>query len=78
MTDDPWAGAQEVCNKFARIDGRLAEHLNRLSVRQVSEAKLAQALESGRVYGLRQYKCQMLLKRGLNRECRRPLVEHAW
>ena len=74
----PWATAQERLNKFVRNDRWLVGELNDLSKDQSNDTKLAWALESGRVYGLRQQKCDMRLKRQLNRDYRRPPVEAMW
>ncbi len=78
MGQGPWAPAQEAFNKFARMDHRLAATLNDLSLHQARENRLAAAIESGRIYGLRQQKCNMILKRQLNKDLRHPPVEHMW
>ena len=73
-----WMTASERMNRFARIDTSLARRLNDLSEHQARENKLAFAIESGRIYGLRAQKCNMLLKRQLNSEWRRPPVAESW
>ena len=57
-----WTTVSEKMNRFARIDTSLARRLNDLSEHQARENKLAFAIESGRIYGLRAQKCNMLLK----------------
>ena len=74
----PWAPAKELFNRFARLDRRLASRLGDLSGDQASDNKLAFALESGRIYGLRQQKYDMVLKKQLNRLVHKPLTEHMW
>ena len=71
--------ASEHLNRFARIDRNLAKRLNALSEHQARENKLAFAIESGRIYGLRAQKCDLHLKRQLPREWRRASpVEDMW
>lgn len=45
---------------------------------QVGDDKLAFALEAGRVYGMRQQRYGMQLKKQLNLCCRMPQVEKMW
>ena len=73
-----WMTASERMNRFARMDTNLTRRLNDLSEHQARENKLAFAIESGRIYGLRAQKCNMLLKRQLNSEWRRPPVAEPW
>ena len=73
-----WMTASERMNRFARTDTSLARRLNDLSEHQARENKLAFAIESGRIYGLRAQKCDMLLKRELNKDWRRPPVQDSW
>ena len=40
--------------------------------------KMAFAIEAGRIYGLRHQKYNMILKKQLNRDCKRPPVEQMW
>ena len=78
MGSGPWGTAQEVFNKFARQDRQLLGSLHRLSVHQANDDKLAWAIESGRVYGLRQQKCNVRLQKQLNREVRHAPTEPMW
>ena len=78
MTDNPWQTAQEAFNKYARTDHQQGLRLAELSKRQVRNDKLAWAIESGRVYGLRQQKYDMALRRQLNADWRRAPVEQHW
>jgi hypothetical protein len=39
------------------------------------DSKLAVAIEAGRVYGLRQQKYDMLLKKQVNQQAKNPLVQ---
>jgi hypothetical protein len=78
MGQGPWAPAQEAFNKFARMDRRLAVQLGQLSKAQAHDDKLAWALESGRIYGMRQYRCQAILRKELARDWRHPPVEEPW
>jgi len=73
-----WMTASERMNRFARMDTSLVRQLNDLSEHQARENKLAFAIESGRIYGLRAQKCNMHLKRELNREWHSPPGEHSW
>jgi hypothetical protein len=73
-----WASGQELFNRFARMDRQVAMHLADLSKQEANETKLEDAIESGRVYGMRQQRYEMLLKRQLNREWRRPPVQPMW
>ena len=75
-SDNPWATAQERFNRNARMDRQQAMRLNRMSVHQANDDKLAYAIEAGRVYGLRQQKYDMILKKQLNRD--KPPTEHMW
>ena len=78
MTDNPWQTAQEAFNKYARIDPAQGQRLAHLSKQLVRNDKLAWAIESGRVYGLRQQKYDMALRRQLNADWRRAPVEQHW
>lgn len=68
----PWATAAERMNRFARMDRSLARDLAELSKHQARDDKLASAIESGRVYGVRQQKYDMTLRRELNKDWRQP------
>ena len=74
----PWLHPAEVMNRFARLDRSLADKLNVLSELQARDNKLAEALESGRIYGLRQQKFDMMLKKQLNRQWRKAPTEAPW
>ena len=74
----PWAPGNEVFNKFARMDPHLADQLNELSKRQAYEEKLAMALESGRIYGLRTQALAMLHKKDLANDMRYPPTQRMW
>ena len=77
-SDNPWAPAQERFNRYVRLDPQLARRLNALTEHQTQDNKLAFAIESGRVYGLRQQKYDMLLKRQLNKDYRHAPTEPMW
>ena len=77
-TADPWESAAGRLNYFARMDRSLAGKLNQMSQDQSDEDKLAWALESGRVYGLRTQECDMLLKRQLNKDWAKAPTEASW
>ena len=79
MTDPgPWLLPAEVLNRFARLDRSLADKLKVLSELQARDNKLAFAIESGRIYGLRQQKFNMTLKKQLNRQWRKAPTEAPW
>jgi len=74
-----WMTASEYMNRFARLDRDLARRLNGLSQHQAHESKLAFAIESGRIYGLRAQKCDIHLKRQLPRVWQQAApVEKMW
>ena len=74
----PWATASQRLHRFINLDQRLAGELNHLVEGSVNDTKLAVALEAGRVYGMRQQRYDMQLKRQLNRDYRHPPVEKPW
>ena len=74
----PWAKASETFNKFARMDPHLASQLNELSKHQAYETKLANAIESGRIYGLRTQALAMIHKKELHSDMRHPPTERIW
>ena len=76
--ENPWATVAERANKFARFDSRLGRRLADLSKHLARDEKLAFAIDEGRVYGLRQQKYGMLLKKQLNADWRRPPTEEMW
>ena len=59
--------ANERLNRFASMDSALGRKLADLSVLESNEVKLSMALESGRIYGLRQQKYNHILQRQLNK-----------
>lgn len=74
----PWATAQQRLGRFINLDHRLAGELNDMVEGQVGDDKLAFALEAGRVYGMRQQRYGMQLKKQLNRDYQHPQVEKMW
>ena len=60
------------------MDRNLARELGSLSKHQAHDEKLAEAIESGRVYGLRQQRYDMTLRRELGQDWERPPVEKSW
>ena len=75
-TDDPWQKAALNFNKFASLDHSLGQRLRLLSQRQAQDDRMALAIESGRIYGLRAQKYDMILKRQLNQD--KPETEEMW
>jgi hypothetical protein len=74
----PWAPPGEIFNKFARMDHHLCKQLNELSKQQVYEERLAVAIESGRIYGLRTQKLAMRHKKELHSDMRHPPTQKMW
>ena len=74
----PWAPASETFTKFAKMDPHLADQLHELKKRQTYEEKLAMALESGRIYGLRTQALAMLHKKDLANDMRYPPTQRMW
>ncbi len=74
----PWGPASETFNKFRSMDPHLADQLNELNKRQAYEEKLAMALESGRIYGLRTQKLAMMHKKELHNDMRHPPTQRMW
>ena len=77
-SEDPWDSAQVRLNKFARLDQSLGQRLKSLTKQQSLENKLAWAVESGRIYGMRQQKYGFILKKELNRDWRHAPTQKAW
>ena len=73
-----WQTAHERFHRHVHQDTRLARRLNNLSEIQASEIKLAEAVEAGRVYGMRAQKYQMTLQKELDQQLQRAPVEKAW
>ena len=78
MNNNPWATAQEVFNKNARIDQKVASRLADLSEHRARDDKLAFAMASGRVYGLQQQFYDMRLRKQLHGDWRHAPVEKPW
>ena len=75
MSASPFGGIAERANNFARQDRTLARHLGALSEQEAMDSKLAAAIEAGRVYGMRQQKYDMLLKKQVNQQAKHPLTQ---
>ncbi len=75
MCASPYGGIAERANNFARQDRTLARHLGALSEQEAMDSKLAAAIEAGRVYGIRQQKYDMLLKKQVNQQAKHPLTQ---
>ena len=76
--DDPWIPFTQRANRFVTQDHQLGKEMAELSKRSSYEQKLATALEEGRIYGLRQANFDMILRKQLNRICRRSPTEKMW
>jgi hypothetical protein len=74
----PWGTAQSLYNRNVSLDRRLAGKLNELSEEQANAEKIVTAIEAGSVYGLRQQRYDMRLKKQLNRQWRHPEVQAMW
>ena len=72
-----WMTASERLNRFVHVDNNLGRQLADLSIQDASETKLGFALESGRIYGLRQQKYDHILRRQLHKAWRNP-PERMW
>ena len=59
--------ASERLNRNASMDSTLGRKLADFSALESNEVKLSMALESGRIYGLRQQKYNHILQRQLNK-----------
>jgi hypothetical protein len=75
VSASPFGGIAERANNFARQDRTLARHLGALSEQEAMDSKLAAAIEAGRVYGIRQQKYDMLLKKQVNQQAKHPLTQ---
>ena len=75
MSASPFGGIAERANNFARQDRTLARHLAALSEQEAMDSRLAVAIEAGRVYGMRQQKYDMLLKKQVNQQAKHPLTQ---
>lgn len=66
MTDNTWSSAAEKINLNVDLDEGLRTKLRQLAVKQARDSRLAQALEQGRSYQMRQMHAQILQQRSLN------------
>ena len=73
-----WMTASERLNRFVHMDNNLGRRLAELSMQDAHETKLAFALESGRIYGLRQQKYNHILRKQIHKAWQRPPVEQTW
>ena len=78
MMTSSWMTASERLKLFAPMDTNLGKRLAELSIQDVYENKMIYALESGRIYGLRQQKYDHILRRQLHKDWQRPPVERMW
>ena len=78
MQTSSWMTASERLNQFAHMDTTLGKRLAALSVQDANENKMAYALESGRIYGLRQEKYDHILRRQIHKDWQNPPVERTW
>jgi len=73
-----WMTASERLNRHVHMDNNLGRRLAELSMQDAHETKLAFALESGRIYGLRQQKYNNILRKQIHKDWQRPPVERMW
>ena len=78
MQTSSWMTASERLNQFAHMDTNLGKRLAALSAQSADETKMAYALESGRIYGLRQEKYDHILRRQIHKDWQNPPVERMW
>ena len=64
-TPDPWATVADRFNRDVSLNRQVARQMGRLGEKQARTERLAVALEAGRVYGLRQFQGEQLLRRQL-------------
>ena len=74
QSDNQWATAAGRLNKHVDQNNRLGRHLSELSQQMSNESKIAFRLEEGRIYGLMAQKYNMLLKKQLTRQWKKPPV----
>jgi hypothetical protein len=60
------------------MDTNLGKRLAELSTHDAHETKLASALQSGRIYGLRQQKYDHILRQQIHKDWQHPPVERMW
>ena len=78
MQTSSWMTMSERANQFAHIDTNLGKRLAALSLQDADENKMTYALESGRIYGLRQEKYDHLLRRQIHKDWQNPPGERMW
>ena len=78
MQTSSWMTASERLNQFAHMDTNLGKRLAELSAQDAYENKMTYALESGRIYGLRQEKYDHILRRQITKDWQNPPVERMW
>ena len=74
QSDNQWATAAGRLNKCVSENNRLGRHLNELSQQMSRESKIAFRLEEGRIYGLMAQKYNMILKKQLTQQWKKPPV----
>ena len=78
MDVGPWGGTPETFNQQAEWDKSLRLRLNHLGGQQARDSKTSWAIESGRVYGLRQWKYNRQHHTKLVAKLKHLPTEHAW
>jgi len=74
-----WRSAAERLNEFASVDPTLRLELNALNKAQSRDDKIADKLEAGRTYGVRQQYYENRMKRDLARQLRvTDITEEHW
>lgn len=73
-----WRNAEEYMMRNQDLNPPLLRERTALNKQQARDLKLAGALESGRIYGLRQQKFDMRLKRELDSRMQHPPVSKHW
>jgi hypothetical protein len=74
-----WRSAAERLNEFASVDPTLRLELNALNKAQSRDDKIADKLEAGRTYGMRQQYYENRMKRDLARQLRvTDITEEHW
>jgi len=74
-----WQSASDRLNRFRALDANLRYDLSKLCMAQSRDDKLAQKLEEGRTYGMRQQYYDNKLQRDLARTLRRTsITEEHW
>jgi len=68
QTSNPWAGPSERLNYNLRYEtDKTKLDVANLSRRQARDEALETALEEGRIYGMRQMRCELKQQRALNK-----------